>query len=339
MKLDELAKLAGVSRTTVSYVVNGKAKQYRVSDKTIEKVNALIQQYDFKPDILAAGLRAGKSHSIGLIIPDFENISYAKIAHQLENRCREKGYQLLISCSDDDEQNEMECAEQLLRRKIDALVVSTATKSSSLSSRHFYAKAAESTPIIGFDRKIFADNVVNLLTDDENDAFRLADKVFQQCQQSADCKKRLLFLGALPELKTSQEREKGFRKALKVRSISADFLYADHFHKDASRAVFEQWLGENALPDVIFTTSLTLLLGVFNALLQTPNGIPKNLIIATFGHHEMLELLENTIVCAVQDHSKVASRLLDVIFFKLEDGHSTPLSTPVERQILCLNKR
>ena len=47
MKLDELAKLAGVSRTTVSYVVNGKAKEYRVSDKSIQNVQALIEQYKF----------------------------------------------------------------------------------------------------------------------------------------------------------------------------------------------------------------------------------------------------------------------------------------------------
>jgi LacI family fructose operon transcriptional repressor len=41
VKLDEIARLAGVSRTTASYVINGKAKQYRVSDKTVEKVMAV----------------------------------------------------------------------------------------------------------------------------------------------------------------------------------------------------------------------------------------------------------------------------------------------------------
>ena len=43
MKLDEIARLAGVSRTTASYVINGKAKQYRVSDKTVEKVMAMTE--------------------------------------------------------------------------------------------------------------------------------------------------------------------------------------------------------------------------------------------------------------------------------------------------------
>lgn len=99
LKLVELAKLAGVSRTTASYVVNGKAKAYRVSDKTIEKVEKLIKQYDFKPNAMAAGLRAGKSRTIGLIVPDFENASFARIATHLEAGFRQKGYQLVIACS------------------------------------------------------------------------------------------------------------------------------------------------------------------------------------------------------------------------------------------------
>lgn len=47
MKLDEIARLAGVSRTTASYVINGKAKQYRVSDKTVEKVMAVVREHNY----------------------------------------------------------------------------------------------------------------------------------------------------------------------------------------------------------------------------------------------------------------------------------------------------
>ena len=47
VKLDEIARLAGVSRTTASYVINGKAKQYRVSDKTVEKVMAVVREHNY----------------------------------------------------------------------------------------------------------------------------------------------------------------------------------------------------------------------------------------------------------------------------------------------------
>ena len=178
MKLDEIAKLAGVSCTTVSYVVNGKAKRYRVSDSTIKKVEALIKQYDFKPNAMAASLRVGKSKTIGLIIPDFENISYAKIANNLENHLREIGYQLLISCSNDKVQNEEDCVKHLLQRQIDALVVSSALP----YNTDFYQHT--NIPVIGFDRQILSPNVVNLLTDDEGDAYRLSHELFKQANNN-----------------------------------------------------------------------------------------------------------------------------------------------------------
>lgn len=68
VKLDEIARLAGVSRTTASYVINGKAKQYRVSDKTVEKVMAVVREHNYHPNAVAAGLRAGRTRSIGLVI-------------------------------------------------------------------------------------------------------------------------------------------------------------------------------------------------------------------------------------------------------------------------------
>lgn len=86
MKLDEIARLAGVSRTTASYVINGKAKQYRVSDKTVEKVMAVVREHNYHPNAVAAGLRAGRTRSIGLVIPDLENTSYTRIANYLERR-------------------------------------------------------------------------------------------------------------------------------------------------------------------------------------------------------------------------------------------------------------
>lgn len=113
MKLDEIARLAGVSRTTASYVINGKAKQYRVSDKTVEKVMAVVREHNYHPNAVAAGLRAGRTRSIGLVIPDLENTSYTRIANYLERRARQRGYQLLIACSEDQPDNEMRCIEHL----------------------------------------------------------------------------------------------------------------------------------------------------------------------------------------------------------------------------------
>lgn len=326
MKLDELAKLAGVSRTTASYVVNGKAKQYRVSDSTIHRVQQLIEQYDFKPNAMAAGLRAGRTKTIGLIIPDFENQSYAKITNRLENRCRELGYQLLITCSNDNQENEIECAKHLFQRKIDALIVSTTL---SMDNR-FYQENSQ-IPIFGFDRCIRDEHVMNVLTDDENDAYRLAQGLIRKpCSQ-------ILFLGALPELATSIEREKGFKRALNGTLSQVNYLYADKFNQDSAAEIFSAWLKEHPLPQGIFITSLTLLQGVLKVLFSNQQKIPKDLLIATFGHHELLNLLENRVICCVQDHEEIAENLFHLVMATLEKKKHAFMMNAIQREIIALN--
>lgn len=320
MKLDDLAKIAGVSRTTVSYVVNGKAKEYRVSDKTIEKVTALIKKYQYKPNAIAAGLRAGKTNTIGLIIPDFENISYARIANALENRCRTEGYQLIITCSNDHACNEQDCAKNLLLRKVDALIVSTC-----LDEPHsFYQTYANKIPIIYLDRPVADQQSLMVLSEDQNDAYQLAK---QLCQRSSP-QAKTLFLGALADLPVSQQRQAGFEQLMQSQKRSATILYAEQFSKEAASVAFSTWIKENGLPDNIFITSLTLLRGVILALLQSYQTIPPSLTIATFGNHEMLDLMSNPIICAEQNHSEIVEALWRFIEAKLTK-QKTPLLASV----------
>lgn len=168
MKFDEIARLACVSRTTASYVINGKAKRYRVSDKTVEKVMAVVKEHNYQPNAAAAALRAGRTRSIGLVIPDLENTSYTRIANYLERQARQRGYQLLIACSEDQEDNEMRCIEHLLQRQVDALIVFTA-----LQPEHpFYQRWANgSLPIIALDRALDPQYFISVVGADQEDAY------------------------------------------------------------------------------------------------------------------------------------------------------------------------
>ena len=86
MKLTDIARLANVSVTTASYVLNGKAAQRRISAATVERVMAVAEQQGFQLDQQAAGLRRGQSRTLGFVVPDLENPSYARLAKLLEQR-------------------------------------------------------------------------------------------------------------------------------------------------------------------------------------------------------------------------------------------------------------
>ena len=195
MKLDEVAKLAGVSRTTASYVINGKAGKYRISEKTQKKVMAVVNEFNFRPDHAASSLRAGSSRSFGLIIPDLENSSYARLAKLLERDARKAGYQLIISCSDDDTDTEMKVAETLISRRIDALLVASA-----LSAGHdFYKRIQQGgVPVIALDRALDDEVFASVISEDLQGAYELTRALLEKGVSSIG------LIGAVPELGISQ---------------------------------------------------------------------------------------------------------------------------------------
>ncbi|MEZ8101617.1 LacI family DNA-binding transcriptional regulator [Vibrio bivalvicida] len=111
MRLSDLAKLAGVSKTTVSYVLSGKGDQYRISLSTQNKVWALAEQHNYQPHIAARALRGGRSQLVGVVLPNLQHSKAMECLARLEKLTRELGYRLLISCSESADT----CAEELYR--------------------------------------------------------------------------------------------------------------------------------------------------------------------------------------------------------------------------------
>ncbi|OSN08744.1 catabolite repressor/activator [Lonsdalea iberica] len=310
MKLDEIARLAGVSRTTASYVINGKAKQYRVSDKTVEKVMAVVREHNYHPNAVAAGLRAGRTRSIGLVIPDLENTSYTRIANYLERQARQRGYQLLIACSEDQPDNEMRCIEHLLQRQVDAIIVST-----SLPPEHpFYQRwVKDPLPIIALDRALDREHFTSVVGADKEDAEMLARELRNIPAE------RVLYLGALPELSVSFLREQGFRQAWEGDPREVEYLYANSYERSAAAAIFADYLQHNPMPQALFTTSFPLLQGVMDVTLKQSGRLPNNLAIATFGDNELLDFLECQVLSVAQRHREVAERVLELVLASLDE--------------------
>lgn len=73
MKLSDIARLAQVSVTTASYVINGQAERRRISPTTVARVLAVVEEHGYRPDQQAASLRRGQSRCLGFILPDLEN--------------------------------------------------------------------------------------------------------------------------------------------------------------------------------------------------------------------------------------------------------------------------
>jgi len=79
--LKTIAGRIGTSVSTVSRVLNGRARTYRISSETAERILAMAKELNFSPNMLAKGLRLRRSNTIGLVIPDISNPFFAAMTH------------------------------------------------------------------------------------------------------------------------------------------------------------------------------------------------------------------------------------------------------------------
>lgn len=300
MTLEEIAKLAGVSKTTASYVINGKAKKYRISEKTQQKVMAVVDEHKFRPDHAASSLRAGSSRSFGLIIPDLENASYARLAKLLEQNSRQAGYQILIGCSDDDPKTEQALAEALVSRRIDALFVATSMPD---ANEYYQSLLQKGTPVIALDRPLDDEVFSCVVSEDFEAALQLTRSILTSEVRSVG------LIGALPNLPVSRDRQLGLEAAIKNQNIALTLAYGDHFSADEGRRLVQQWIDNNCVPDAIVCTSYTLLEGVLDVVLPKADLVHR-IQIATFGDNRLLDFIPLKVNTMAQRFDEIADSAL-----------------------------
>lgn len=120
----DVARLAGVSRATVSYVVNGLTESdISITEETRQRVLKAVQELGYQPDATAQSLRSGTTNTIGLLIPDMHNPHYWQIAQGVESEAQKEGYDLLLASTSLDPHREIHTVQALSRRRIDGLIL------------------------------------------------------------------------------------------------------------------------------------------------------------------------------------------------------------------------
>lgn len=301
MTLADIARLSGVSRTTASYVINGQAEKRRISAATIEKVMAVVRQHRYHVDPQAAALRRGASRLIGLIVPDLENISYARLAKRLERGAREQGYQLLVVSSDDCADSERTLALALRAQRCEVLI----TASCLAEEDTFYADLVdEGWRVVGMDRGLSPTRFASVVSNDQEAAYALTRSVISSSTTQA------VWLEAMPSLSTSRERRAGFQAALEGTAIEPVYLSGTHYERSEGARLTAKLLAKQGKADALITASYTLMEGVFDAFLEC-DGFPKGMRLATFGDHRLLDFLPQPVNSALQDYDRIAELTLN----------------------------
>jgi LacI family fructose operon transcriptional repressor len=315
LKLSDIAQLAGVSVTTASYVINGKAEQQRISSATVERVRAIVEQHGFTPNPQAAGLRSRHTRTLGFILPDLENPSYARIAKLLEQGARARGYQLLIASSDDAPDSERQLLKLFRARRCDALIVASCLPAGDDSYRQLQAKGM---PIIAIDRVMEPEHFCSVISDDREASLQLTRSLLDPLPR------QIALIGARPELSISQERTDGFRQALSGFDGEILIEEGEAFSRECGKQLMEDLLQRlGHLPEALITTSYVLLQGVFDALQDFPLK-NRPLRLGTFGDTQLLDFLPLPVNAMAQQHQLIADKALALALAAIEQSDYRP---------------
>lgn len=119
-KLDDVAKLAGVSKNTASRVLNHRGY---LSQKTIDKVHAAMAELNYRPNVIARQLYRQQTGLVGLVFPTVNNPFFAELEAALEKSLYNHGFRAVMGNSENDAQKEEQYLQLLLDHQIDGLIV------------------------------------------------------------------------------------------------------------------------------------------------------------------------------------------------------------------------
>ena len=166
MNIYDIAKLADVSIATVSRVVNNSPK---VSQKTKEKVLAVMKENEYTPNAFARGLGLGTMKTVGIICPDISDIYMAKAVSYLESNLHDHGYDCILGCSGFKQKEKESYVKLLLSKKIDTLILVGSTYAGSgrdESDTDYIREAAEQASVFMINAKVAGDNIYCTYADD-----------------------------------------------------------------------------------------------------------------------------------------------------------------------------
>jgi len=124
--LEDIAKSIGVSKATVSFVLNGKGDEFNISKEKQQLIHEKAKELLYVPNFFAKSLRQGSTKTIGLVLADISNPFYAELCKTIQEKLHEQGYNTLIVNTNDDKELEKTLMRELIQRSIDGMIISPA---------------------------------------------------------------------------------------------------------------------------------------------------------------------------------------------------------------------
>lgn len=273
--MSDVANAAGVSKTTVSRIINGNF-QY-VTEETKLKVLKIITELDYRPNAIAKGLKQMKTNVIGIVLSNLQNPFWSSVLDGVEDRCRSLNYNLMICNSKEDGKLEAEHIKGLRVRQVDGLIMNPTMKNEAL-----YKEVVENNdPLVSINRKIPGLNIKTITINNVQGANLAVNHLLKIGRRRI-----AIMVYPLNNISPRLERIEGYKKAIREFPEPVDYSYIHEMEEKngVAKEQVKKLLKENMAPNAILSTNNMMTLEILEGIKELGLKVPDD--ISVIGYDE-----------------------------------------------------
>ncbi|MET4082243.1 LacI family transcriptional regulator [Pedobacter sp. UYP30] len=310
LSIKDIAALANVSITTVSFIINGKAKEKSISDGVIKKVEKIIAENGYKPNQTARSLRTGNSYTIGLLVEDISNSFFAKVARKIEDKAYSKGYKIIYSSTENNAEKAKDLIHLFKSRNLDAYIISPING----IEKEIEMLLNDNKPVIFFDRNLPAIQT-NYVGVDHFKACYDAVEAFIK-----DGKRKIALITTDVKVDQIMERHNGYEAAISDGGLSYDenLVLKIPFKQTELQTIssIENLLLSREIDAVLFSTNYLTLSGL-RAIKNIKRTVNSDFTVIGYDDHVAFELHSPEISTVQQPIEEIAESIINLILKEL----------------------
>ena len=310
--LHHVADAAGVSVSTASRALNGRAKAYRISEKTVVAVQKQADRLGFQPSLLARSLQSQRSGLIGVIVPDVSNPFFSAIAREVTIQAEEIGFSVLLADSRETTSVEIKLFDELRSRRVEAFVVCPV----GTDSEHLSKADKAGTPIVLVDRCFPKTSLTGVTSDNVLGTQQGLQQLLKQGHTEIGC------LQGLPGTFPNEQRLSTIRSTLKDAGLpfTASQIAGDNFTEQSGYESAMHLLSSRPDITALFALSTPNAFGALRAAEEIGRTVPNNLSIITFDDSPFAEFMRVPLSTVSQDVERLGRTAAQIITKQLQTG-------------------
>ena len=321
----DVAQAAGVHVSTVSRALNP-AKRALISEEVLQVVEAAAQRLGYRPNRAASALRTGRTHTIGVLVPDITNPVFPPILQGIEASAAARGYFVFVA-NVADPALAPPIVGRMLAQQVDGLVNAIARRDDPLLA--YLARVGMHAVLV--NRADESGQLPAVVSDD-----RLAMKLAVEHLLSLG-HRRIAHLAGPQGVPTGVGRRQGFEQALRDHGLApAAVVECEGYSREAGRAAMRKLLAApGKRPQALVCCNDLVALGAYDELRSQGLRVPEDMSVT--GHNDMplVDMVEPPLTTIRLPHRELGWRAAEMLFDEIE-GRSLSASTVVLRPELVV---